>query len=989
MDQTVKSSIKFLAKCYLLTDFHKLMKHCYKKVADVDVTFSESPEPTSFEDRLSAQYAPIKKGQVWSTRNFDCGWFHIKGQVPASCAGKKVVLVFSINGEGVLMDSAGNPLQGISDLSAVVEFAQPKRGKRVIDIAASATGEEVIDYWLEAGNNRRPNRPVKAKLKEANIAIVDDNCKALFYDFVALAFQATAEKVDSQKAKSITVALKASLKKVKNYTAEEIAEARAILAKEMDNGEVSPYTVYATGHAHLDLAYLWPIRETKRKAGRTFANQLHNISKYDDYVFGASQPQQFEWMEERYPALFARMKEAIESGNMELQGGMWVETDTNVVSGESMVRQNLYGKRYWKEKFNKEMRMCWLPDVFGFSGNLPQILKKCGMDYFETIKLSWNNQNKFPHRTFIWEGIDNSDVIVSMPPDETYSSDGSPWSMVNAIKNFPEKDKVDVCGMLFGVGDGGGGPGEGHLEMLKRVDKMKGLPAVKLAPAIDLFDELAKKKDVLVRHKGELYLEKHQGTYTTQSKNKYYNRKCEFALQNLEFFSVVDMLKGAGYPQEDIERIWKEVLLYQFHDIIPGSSIKRVYDESQARYAELLEELIGMQKVALRSIASGNNGKSIINPIGYPVKGVVAIEDKVYAVDLAPFSASPIGDAIEVDTSELKGSSDSIESDKYFIKFGSDGSIVSLFDKVNNKEISGSYMNQLSVYNDKKLKYNAWDIDIEYSKQTPNKFVLLECENMVTATSIVRKSTYKYNLSTLVQTVTLSVGKPIIEFTMNINWQETHKMLRADFKPTVFNDEVTCDIQFGSLKRSTKDDTKIEKAQFEICAHKWIDVTEEGYGLSVITESKYGWRVKEGLISLNLLRSPVFPAPDADKGKHTLKYALYPHTGDYNEAETQRVAYTYNNAPILVDGAIELDSVANSSNVHAVIDGIKIAEDGSGIVIRMYEDAGCDSVTKLAVNIPYATVVETNLLEETIKEINLADEISFTPYEIKTFILKK
>ncbi len=667
---------------------------------------------------------------------------------------------------------------------------------------------------------------------------------------------------------------------------------------------------------------------------------------------------------------------------------MWVETDTNVFSGESLVRQNLYGKRYWKEKFNKDMRMCWLPDVFGFSGNLPQILKKCGMDYFETIKLSWNNQNKFPHRTFIWEGIDNSDVIVSMPPDETYSSDGSPWSFVNAIKNFPEKDKVDVCGMLFGVGDGGGGPGEGHFEIIKRVDKMKGLPAVKLAPAIDLFDELAKKKDVLVRHKGELYLEKHQGTYTTQSKSKYYNRKCEFALQNLELFSVINMFKGVKYPQAEIEKIWKEILLYQFHDIIPGSSIKRVYDESQARYVEIYDELIGMQKQTLKAIASSESGKSIINPIGYPVKGIVAIEDKAYKVELAPFSAAPLGEAIAVDTSVLKGGDDSIESDKFIITFRADGSISSLFDKDNNKEVSSSYLNQLSVYKDKKLKYNAWDIDIEYSKQVPEKFKLKVAENIQTATSIIRKSTYTYNKSTLVQKVMLTCGRPIVEFSMDIDWNETHRMLRADFRPSVFNDEVTCDIQFGNLKRSTKDDTKIEKAQFEICAHKWIDVSEDGYGLSLITESKYGWRVKEGLISLNLLRSPVYPDPVADKGKHTLKYALYPHAGDYNEAQTQRVAYTYNNAPIIVDGEIEVSSMASSSNPHVVIDGIKMTEDGSGIVIRMYEDAGKDATAMLSTNVSYISAVETNLLEECIREIELTKELTFTPFEIKTIVLK-
>ncbi|MBO5776172.1 MAG: alpha-mannosidase, partial [Clostridia bacterium] len=417
---------------------------------------------------------------------------------------------------------------------------------------------------------------------------VNEEAKSTYYDALALEYQISLDECKGVKKKSARRALHKALAIAAKGDYKGASE---ILKAEYQVGEENPFTIYATGHAHLDLAWLWPIRETKRKAARTFANQLRNMERYPDYVFGASQPQQFAWMEEMYPELFEELKAAVARGQLEVQGGMWVECDTNVTSGESLIRQNLYGKRYWKEKFGKDMRMCWLPDVFGFSGNLPQILKKCGMDYFLTIKLSWNEHNKFPHRAFVWEGIDDSDVVVHMPPDETYNSEGNAWSLMNAIRNFPEKDKVKNISMLYGIGDGGGGPGEGHIEMLRHESDMKELPKVKFAHTIDFFDKLNEQKDELVRHKGELYLEKHQGTYTSQSNNKMNNRKIEFALHNVEFLASVAAKKGYVYPKEKIEKIWKEVLLYQFHDIIPGSSIHRVYEESVARYEVMLGEL--------------------------------------------------------------------------------------------------------------------------------------------------------------------------------------------------------------------------------------------------------------------------------------------------------------------------------------------------------------------------------------------------------------
>ena len=499
----VVNIIKFALRMGIMGSLRKLRSECYTKVGTLNACYSPSSEPVPFGEKDGLEYQPIKVGTVWSAECYGSAWFRFTGKIPESAKGRRVALLIGDGGEGCIYDAAGQPIKGISDIGAFIDFAQPHIGKRYFELTECAEGGEDIDYFMDAGNNHKPTDLNKtAALKQADIVVVNDEIKKVYYDVLALLFQESVTQNGTAKEKSIGKSVKAAINKV--LKERNVAAASEILEREMANGEKLPFTAYTTGHAHLDLAWLWPIRETQRKAVRTFVNQLYNMDKYPDYIFGASQPQQFEWIEKRYPELFEKLKEKIASGQLEVQGGMWVECDTNVPCGESIIRQNLYGKRYWKEKFGKDMRMCWLPDVFGFSGNMPQILKKCGIDYFLTIKLSWNEHNKFPHRTFIWEGIDDSSVIVHMPPDETYNSEGNAWTFDNCLKNYPEKDKLNYFAVLFGVGDGGGGPGEGHIEMVERAKKMAGLPTVKNSKAIDFFDRLKQDEDKLVRHKGEL-----------------------------------------------------------------------------------------------------------------------------------------------------------------------------------------------------------------------------------------------------------------------------------------------------------------------------------------------------------------------------------------------------------------------------------------------------------------------------------------------------
>lgn len=968
--------LKYFYQLGLNKSLYKIKSKVYTTVAKLNTTYTLDKEPIPFEERLTREMKTVKKGQRWG-EVFDCAWFNFKGTVPQSAKGKNVVLLIQVDGEGCLYDNDGNPQKGISNICGVMDFAQPARGKKVLEVTDSAVGGEQIDIWLDAGHNKLSvNTKNYAKLNQAEIAVFREDINQLYYDYLCLVMQLQTVEKGSEKHNSIKSTLRTTMKVVDDYSPEKITLAREVLASEMNFGDDSPYTFYAHGHAHLDLAWLWPIRETKRKVARTFSNTIYNIEKYPEYIFGGSQPQQFQWLKELYPALHEKVKTAIKNDRIEPQGKMWVECDTNVPSGESLIRQSLYGDKFWLDEYGKTSKICWLPDVFGFSGNLPQIIKKCGMDYFLTIKLSWNKVNKFPYRTFYWEGIDNSDILVHMPPEGTYNSDASPIALSIGVKRNSEKEHIKDMSLTYGIGDGGGGPSEGHIECALRQRTMKSNPIVKFSPAIALFDKLAKQKKNIPSYKGELYLETHQGTLTSQAKNKLYNRLLEKNLHNLELISTIAHLKnGEAYPYEMLETIWKEVLLYQFHDIIPGSSIKRVYDESVPRYEQMNEEILTKQAQILKTISNVKTPLYAINTTSYDRQEYLKYGEKHYKATVPALGSAKL---VEVDTPIM----DKMETDILRLDFDENGDIKSLYNKQLDKEFCGEYLNKLNIYKDKRSYYDAWDININYTKQKPSFFKLIGCQLYQDGSSIIRECMFKYKSSTLTQKIILTTGKPYVEFDNNIEWQETHKMLRAEFAPKVYSDEVTCDIQFGNIKRSTKNETSEEKAQFEIAAHKWVDVSSNDYGISLLNDCKYGHRVKDGVISLNLLRSPMWPAKDADKGIHNFRYALYPHAGDYVQAKVAKHGYIFNNSLIVSNASF--NSFAKSSDNNIVIETIKMAENKEKqFIIRVYEDSGKERKAKLSLDAEYTKAEVCDMLENPIAECDIND-LSFTPFEIKT-----
>ena len=971
----------------------------YKKIASLKPQGILSDEPIKWEDLDKSKFKNMRFMQKWADK-FGCAWFRFTGTVPEAGKGKRVVARIKLQGEGLVYDKDGHVLQGITQVLSKGDLFHSTIGKQIVDISPCAEGGEEVELYVDAGfNGKLRFENMSAHLRRYDLAVMDEELNSYYYDYIEAYFlmckllgdaegmkdsDVGKAEVYSARAKELDEGMKNAWKVFKEQGAAKAREALApVLFRPIDYPAV---THYAVGHAHIDLAWLWPLRETRRKIGRTFANQLRNIKKYDNFIFAESQAQMFTWLKEDYPEVFEQVKKYVDEGRIELQGGMWVESDCNLPSGESWIRQFLYGKRYFKEEFGKDMKMCWLPDCFGFPATLPQVIKGCGMDYFMTIKIMSNTVNEFPHSSFKWKGLDGSEVLAHMEPAGDYNSGASPLAIFKSNKRNKEKESVPVCLLLYGDGDGGGGPGEGHIEYVSRMQKgIYGLAPVKPSKAIDFFEELEKYNDVIPEYDGELYYERHQGTYTSQAAAKLWNRRMENMLHLVELLGAEGKLRGVSYDRELVESIWKEVLLYQFHDVLPGSSIKRVYDESRERYKELYKQIQGVAAKLIDDMSSGESEEyTAINPVDFARKEFIRVEDKWYSVDLPAMGAGKIAPVENMDISSLTFGENTISNGLITITFGKGGEITSLFDVKNAKELvrDGQYFNKLTVYEDPFMYYNAWDIRMDYDKLKKHSLKLEGSDTYIDGVRVVRRNRYRFMDSQFEQTVALTLGDTLVQFDMDADWHEELKMLRADFIPSVFADKVKCDIQFGQIDRSTKNDTSIEQAQFEVCAHKFVNLDGEDYSLALFNRCKYGHKVKEGMLSLALLRAPRFPDPECDRGSHHISYALYPHKEKFEESDVKARAYCYNNVVMLRKANFEEKCPVTVEGDGVILETVKVAEDEKGIVARLYEYNGKETTAKVSFASKGAAF-ECDMLENKTGKAELS-KLAFKPFEIKT-----
>lgn len=948
----------------LLKKALKLRGKAYTIIAPLKVTVATAEEPFAAEEGV---FRNIRKWGYWG-KAFNCAQFHVTGTVPDSYDKKDLGILADVGGEGQLYRDNQPTVALTNRIHSALDIMQAHKGKSLIKLS-DVTESAQIDFFIDAGyNGSLPHFPFKnARFFGVHLVKINKDAKAFYYDYLTLLYQYLADKnsVDYQRID----------KAYSLFMSGKTTEAFDIINEISKGIPVEDFTFHCVGHSHLDLAWLWPIRETKRKAVRTVCNQLNNIKDYPFYNYGISQPQQLEWISDKYPNFFEIIKQKVKENRIEIQGGMWVEPDINLASGEALIRQIYYGQRFWKEHFDKTSTICWLPDVFGYSGSLPQILKKAAIDNFMTIKLSWNEVNKFPHTTFNWSGIDGSCVLVHMPPTGDYNSDGTAICLRKAIKNNKEKDVKEAL-FLFGAGDGGGGPSEAQIEVLSRRANLN-KPNVVFSRAEDFFSAVRAKNYALPSYSGELYLEKHQGTFTSQAKIKYYNRRMESLLQVAEVLCTHNYLANREYPSAKLDKIWKEVLLYQFHDILPGSSINRVNAECVARYQILEKEVLDIIHTAANKIGGG---KGYFNISPCAVSTTKIMNNECLLIEGSAYSTCT-AQSINPQNPQLEYAENVMSNGKVTLSFDRNGSFA-LYDITLDKDV-GTY-NEMVIYKDPYRWYNAWDIKQNYYKKRKKLFTVSYAATQIVGNTVVREQLLKNSSGYVKQTIYLKENSSTVEIHNTALVNGTLRMLRMDNKPSFWSDEATFDIQFGNIKRSTKEDSNIEKAQFEVCAHKYVDITAPDYGVSILNDCKYGYRVKEGNISVNLIRKPIYPDERADRREHSFKIAIMPHKEPLNDSLVVESAYQINREPMFFDCKVSPLIVCSGG---IVIETIKKGIADNTVAVRCYEPLGNDVTAAFTPNFNYTDVEETNLLEQKGKQVDL-ESINFGKFEIKTLVFK-
>ena len=949
----------------------------YTTIAHLDARIVRSGEPIPFAQITDFPWEPLKPGTAWG-RKLDCAWLHVTGTWdPADAAGREPVVLLGIRGEALVHSPAGELLDAVT--SVWIERELPDADGSFRPIRTLDISDGTVDFYADVAYNGFLIYDVgRAIYHGAQVALRDEDAHGLYYDYLTLVVLAD-QTPDDALATEIWQALDKADVAVGQ---KKPAAARGELAEILARPSTSDFTYKAIGHGHLDMAWLWPLRETRRKAARTFTRQLNSIAERPGFVYGTSQPQQLAWMKAEHPALYARIKEAVAAGRIEPQGAFWVEPDTNLPSGESLVRQALVGRRFLEDEFGiEEMRLCWLPDTFGYSGNLPQILKKSGMDWFHTIKLSWNKTNVFPHRTFRWSGIDGSSVLVHMPPEGTYNSRADAESLLTGIEQYPERE-LGTALLPFGYGDGGGGPGQFHHESLARVRDLDGLPRVEFSTAADFFREL-ETREITHTHHGELYLELHQGTYTTQAHGKRHNRIVERMLHEAEALAAI----VGEDSRAALEEIWREVLLLQFHDILPGSSINRVHREAAAAYDDIERELAEYSAKLLELLPQqeGPSGPTAINLTSFSRREHIKHGNEWFVAEVEPYAAARLvpwdGEASHARAGECR---DTMSNGLLTLAFGENGEITSCLDAAGTEHAEDG-LNRLVLHKDNyQFPWDAWDLDEGYLEREPRPLRLVRSETLSDGPLLVRRQLLGLPGVVVDQRVILEDGSPVVRLRTRVNWQADHRMLRAEFRPARYAPTAKCEIQFGHIERATTERDAIEKAQFEVCAHKWIATEDAAGGFAVLNDSKYGHRAKNGLISLNLLRAPTFPDKTADRGVHHFTYAFMPFAPGAL-GDVVREGYRLNN-PLIVDDGACFASVVSSSNPGVVIETVKPAEVGTGVVLRLYESLGRPCTTAISTTLPQREARFTNLLEHDEGPADLGS-LDFTPFEIKTIKL--
>jgi len=813
---------------------------------------------------------------------------------------------------------------------------------------------------------------------------------------------------------------------------ESVAAARAYLKQEFyDKRADLPSVAVAqcVGHTHIDVAWLWDLYQTRSKAVRSFSTVLALMDRYPEYKFMSSQPVLYKFVQEDEPELFERIKAAVARGQWEPEGGMWVEADCNLAGGESLARQFLHGQGYFEKEFGKRGRILWLPDVFGYSAALPQLCKLSGIDYFMTTKISWSEYNTMPYDTFIWKGVDGTEMLTHFSPSRddfdvskgvehfnftTYNTMLNPNQISGGWKRFQQKGIDDHYLVSFGYGDGGGGPTESMLDNARRMTgSLPGLPKVEMCHARPFFEALEKRvkgDPNLPKWSGELYLEYHRGTYTGMSRNKRSNRKMELGLRDAELLSLM----AGKYPRKELYDIWEDVLTLQFHDILPGSSIEKVYIDSKEMYERRGGELKAITDAAVQTLAPAGEGLTIFNTLArerddiavfdapegtaylvcdggkYPVQKGYDGKYRAYVKNLPAMG----GKGFAFEQGEVKGglnvTAEAFDTPFFTGKFDEKMRIASMIVKENGRELAKEPLNRIVCYENKPHAHDAWDINIYYARRH------WDIDDVKSAKVVengpvrcVVQIEYAYMDSTVKQDVIFYQDIGRVDFNLDMDWKEKNCLVKAHFPMDIFYNSATYDIQYGNIVRPTHKHTPWDGARFEVCAHKWADVAENVFGVSLLNDCKYGHSCDENSLALSLLKSSTEPNPHSDQEQIVCTYALYPHVGSWQEANTPDMAYRLNVPVVTACGGNDVGSFVKVEAENVIVEAVKAAEKEDGVVIRVYECFGRrTNGVKLALGFAAEKAEVVNILEDKLADTNVCGGVitfDMKPYEIKTF----
>jgi alpha-mannosidase len=967
-------------------------------------------------------------------------WFRMTARIPKSFAGQTAV--------ALIRPSGGHFDPGIPFLSAAGEAmafinGEPAHGldknHDEILLSKKAKGGETFQIAIEGVPSTRID--IEHHFQYADLAVLHPEAWNLYWDVLVPlkvyktigSGSAAARQLFDTLFKAIRLVDLQHLGTPAYYAS--CARASAFLNKALkrfEHGEDMGRLVLV-GHSHIDTAWLWPLRETRRKVGRTFSTVLALMDRYPEYHFSCSQPELYMYVKEHFPELWKRIKKRAKEGRWEPCGAPWIEQDSNMPGGESLVRQFLYGNRFFEQEFGMRSHTAWLPDAFGYPWSLPQILKQCQIDTFITTKIDWGTFTKFPYSLFQWQGIDGTRIRALMPP-MNYNGNPVPADLIAQWNLFKQRERVEELPFAFGWGDGGGGPTAEMLEHGRRLKNIIGVPHCEFGRTQDSLDRMVDQcpTETLPVYNDELYLELHRACQITQARTKRFNRKIEVALHDTEFIAALASLRGAAYDHAGLWKSWRTLLTNQFHDILPGSSITEVYTTAEQEYASALQNAHDVRAGALTTVLHGINTsgpgtpivvfntlswvRSDIAEVSVPLpRGafhVIAPDGSVVAsqkigkdrVIFEALNLPPLGHAVyhlvpgkgapEI-PSLLEASTKSLENFAVKVRLNGDGEFTQVYDKLEERDVlaRGQKGNVLQLFDDRPFDHDAWDIDhnIEDEKQwTPGKALSVEVIEEGPVRAVVRV-VRKTERSTITQDITLYALLPRVDVKLHADWHEKRVLMKVAFPVDVLSHRATYGIQYGAIERATHASREHERARFEVTGHHWADLSEGNYGISLLNDCKYSYDIKDNVMRLSLLRAPVHPDEHADQGEHDMIYSLYPHYGDWRYGAVQQ-GYALN-VPLLAcpaeakPGGEKVASFASLDVDNVILDHIKKAEDSDALVLRLYEAFGQRGPVELTFGRPPRSVSLCDMMEENDQPVKTKENtvsLYFTPYEIKS-----